>query len=245
MVPPHARRRDARGMTLIEIMMVIAIIGVVSAMAAATAQSIGARNAVQNAASEIGTRLQLARALTEQRGSNVVVMVYPSFQNKGTKSLTTGQGAIFIIEDVNGDWATSTGACDGTGTSDCGQTNFNPVTGKIVLTTSGKDRMIAAIYLEDYPQSAVRFGNATNATGTWPAPFSSFDDTTTTAGCTFCSSNKGTVIFLGDGGLQLLNGSGTAAARTGGLTLVGKTQALNNAYRYGLVSATGLVTLVK
>ncbi len=54
--------RSLRGFTLLELMIVLAIIGIVTAMAATSATAIGARNATQNAASDIGSLLQKARA---------------------------------------------------------------------------------------------------------------------------------------------------------------------------------------
>jgi len=244
---PALKTGRRSGVTLIEIMVVVAILGVITAMAATTAQKMGARNATQNAASDIGSVLQQSRVLAEQRGSNVVVMVYPTF-NKTGPSLTGGRGALFVYEDANGDFMTSNGACDGSGTTDCGYTNFNPVSGLIVPTTSTRDRLIQKIYLEDYPNKNVKFGNATSAASTWPLPFAGLDDSAIVNGCTFCSSNKGTIIITGDQEIQFLDGAGAAtAARVGALTLVpvATPPALTNSFRYGFVAATGLVTLVK
>jgi prepilin-type N-terminal cleavage/methylation domain-containing protein len=235
------------GVTLIEIMVVIAILGVIAAMAATTAQKMGSRNATQNAASDIGSVLQQSRVLAEQRGSNVVVMVYPTY-NKTGPSLTGGRGALFVFEDANGDFMTSTGPCDGSGTTDCGWTNFNPVSGRIVPTTTGRDRLIKKIYLEDYPNKNVKFGNATAAASTWPLPFATLDDSSIPSGCSFCSSNKGAVIITGDQEIQFIDGAGApTASRVGALTITPATTtpSLTNSFRYGFVAATGLVTLVK
>lgn len=232
--------RSSSGFTLLELMIVVAIIGIVSSMAAATAIQIGARNATQNAASDLSSILQNARARAEQRGSDVYVIVYPRMQKSG--ATTGGPGAIFVYEDANGDFLTGTGTCTGMGIADCSWNNFTPPSA-IYSPASSNDRLVQALYLDDYPKKNVQFGKSA---ATFAAPFAGIGALANTNGCSFCStSNKGAVVFTGEQQLRFLNNAGAPVAqRVAGLGVQGIDNP-DNTFLFGLVGATGLVTLVK
>lgn len=232
--------RPSRGFTLLELMVVVAIIGLVSSMAAATATRIGSRNATQNAASDLSSMLQKARARAEQRGSDVYVIVYPTMTRTGV--VTGGSGAIFIYDDANGDFLTGTGGCTGSAGPDCSWANFVPPT-NIVPPAASNDRLLEAIYLDNYTKKNVRFGKP--STTTFAAPFATISGAAANAGCSFCAAGKGAVVFTGEQQLLFLNNTGAPVAqRVAGLALQGVDNP-NNTFLFGLVGATGLVTLVK
>jgi hypothetical protein len=223
-------------------MIVVAIIGIITAMAASTAQKIGMRNAAQNAASDLSALLSKARARAEFRGGDVYVIIYPRMTAAG--AMTGGSGAIFLYEDMNGDFLTGTGPCDGSGTIDCSWANFTPPT-NIRSPTTSNDRLIDAVYLDSYQGKNVRFGK--QAATTWAAPFTGIAAAADSNGCSFCgtTTHKGAIVFTGEQMLRFLDDTGAPVAqRTAGLALEAKDNASNN-FLFGLVGATGLVTLVK
>ena len=234
-------RSSRAGFTLLELMVVVAIIGIVMSMAAATATQIGARNATQNAASDLSSLLQNARARAEQRGSDVYVLVYPRW-NKKLNVATGGSGAVFVFEDGNGDFLTSTGTCTGAGTTDCGWGAFNPPT-NIKPRTGSTDRIVQAHYLDDDPKQNAKFGKDTVA---FAPPFTAIGALADTNGCSFCGAGtKGAVVFTGEQQLRFLDASGLPVAqRVAGLAVQGVDNP-KNTFLFGLVGATGLVTLVK
>lgn len=234
-----------RGFTLAEAMVVIAIIGVISALAATTAQRIGARNATQNAASEISTLMQKARSRAELTGSDVYVIVYPNVRRSDGSA--NGRGALFVYEDTNGNFLSSTGTCAGTGTVDCGFGNFAPPN-NIRSPTTSADRLVDALYLDDYPKQNVKFGKL--ASTTYPSPFTSAGSSAGTTGCSFCSVlsgslRRGAIVFTGEQQLRFLDASGAPVSqRIGGIAVQG-VDSPDNSFFFGLVRSTGLVTLVK
>ena len=230
--------RTHRGFTLLELMTVVAIIGVVSAMSVSTFTQLSAQNATQSAASDIYSLLQSARSRSEQRGSDIYVVVFPGF-NKATSATTGGRGALFVYEDADGDFLTGTGSCNGT--DECSWTNFTPPN-DIRSAPTQRDRLLSTIFLEDYPKANVRFGM--DATKDWAFPFNSIGNDADATGCSFCSGDRGAVLFTDGQALLLDNTGAPLARRVGGMALQGVTNPTNH-FLIGFVRATGLVTSVR
>lgn len=240
--------RTTRGFTLLEAMIAVAIIGVIAALSVSTVANLGARNAKQNATNEILSLLQSSRTISEQNGSDVYVMVYPSLKLTwnathtrvaGGSFVDGGSGAIFVYEDVDGDFMVAdAGAGDCTGTSgECTWAEFDPTntSGKVYSATT--DRLVKVLDLADYPKKNVILGGT--STEQWPAPFSG----ATTTSCSFCTDNKGAIVFT-DGQALLVKGDGKLAGGVGGLTLRAVDNPLNES-RIAVVRGTALITLVK
>ena len=226
---------------MIEVVIALAIVGVLTALSITGAQALGARNATQNAAADLSTVLQGARARAERGGADVYVLVYPTMKKSG--ALTGGPGAVFVYEDLNGDFVQATGPCNATtNASNCGWANFTPPL-NIYPTPNSSERLIQAIYLEDYSKQNVRFGKATTVSFT--APFSAIGTAADANGCSFCSATRGAVVFTGDQQLRFLDGTGARVAqRVAGLS-VQSVATPANTFLFGLVAATSLVTTVR
>ena len=232
--------RASRGFTLLEAMIAVAIIGIVTAMSASTVSGIGARNAKQNAVNDVYSTLQMARARA-QNGSDVYVIFYPTMV-KATGALTGGSGAIFVYEDGNGDFRTNTGSCDGSAT--CGWAAFSPPNAikPGVFSATNPDKLLAKIYLEDYPKKNVQFFAGTHK---WAAPFSPIDTAANANGCSFCTSgNKGSILFS-DNQVVFLDSAGKSTGTAmGGFVLAAKDNNTNKTL-VGVIRATGLISLLK
>lgn len=239
------------GFTLVEVMIVLAIIGILMAMAAAAFDGIAFRNAAQNAASDLTGILQRARAQASARGSDVYVIVYPRWDRAANGSTSTGRGAVFVYEDTNGNFLSDTTSVTCTGTAaDCNWTSFNPATANIYPNpgTLGGDRLHEAIYLEDYPKKNVQFGRP--AALAFSPPFdtliASAQTNVNTSGCSFCDPPvRGAIVFTGDQQLRFLDTTGSQVAqRVAGLAIQ-SVKDPNNTFFFGLVGATALVSVVK
>lgn len=229
---------------MLEAMIAVAIIGIVAALSVSTLSGVGARNAKQNAANEILSLLQSARTISDQNGSDVYVMVYPSMKlkwNATHSKLTTGgattggPGALVVYEDVDGDFIGDGGTPDCSGSSgECSWSGFDPTAGSVYSATT--DRVVKVLDLADYPKKNVQFGGS--GTG-WTAPFS----TAATTACSFCANNKGAILFS-DGQAVLLNDVGVANGSVGGLALRAVDNTTNES-RIAVVRSTALITPVK
>ena len=186
--PPPASR--PRGMTLIEVMVIIATLGLLIAIGVTTWQRVTDQAPPHNAANDMVEAMQRARARAIETRSDVWMVVYPGF-NKRANTVTAGRGAWFVLEDA--------GAA-----SSLDYRQFDPVTGNL----SGPNaRLIESTYLENYggrvryrlPRSRIEMGQA-------DAPFAGLEITTS---CTFCTTgSRGAIVFAADGSIRFFDGSG-------------------------------------
>lgn len=87
-------RSTPRGFTIIELVIVVAIIGIVTGLAVTTLSAARPRQTVANAMAELQAIVHGARQQALARGNDVAVMVFPTFVNP-----LGGKGRIVVMED--------------------------------------------------------------------------------------------------------------------------------------------------
>ncbi len=252
-------RATSRGFTLLETMIVVTIIGIVSAMAVATLSGLGARNAPQNATNDVVSALQLARSLSLQNGSDVYVVVYPHMALKWLSGSTfsadpnaaEGRGVLFIYEDIDGDFLANpqppNTSCSGAPGESCHRSSWNPVAGQVYTQVAvGRDRLVKILEMERYPKKNVKFGATT--TTRWKAPYSGVTDSmaglVATTGCSFCTNRQGAILFSDGRAVTLDENWQVVGGPIAGLGLQGVTNP-DNEVLLAVVRSTGIVTAVK
>lgn len=200
--------KNRRGVTLLEVMVVCAIVAIIAAMALAGIQSVSANTTPQNAASRLSSALNFARDRAAERSTDVYVIFYPARDSSISGSANGGQGAFFVYEDRLLTFRGGAPAPTRT------YANFLPPNNVSGPVTEGF--LHEAVYLDQFPKRTVKFG----ATGlTFDAPFTGI----AAGDCSFCGgggvSRKGAIVFHSDGTSEFIDDAGATVAATGSTAL--------------------------
>ncbi|WP_141617754.1 prepilin-type N-terminal cleavage/methylation domain-containing protein [Myxococcus sp. AB036A] len=212
-------RRDARGMTLLEVSIVLAIIAVLAALAYAGYAQLSARAGPQNAAADLSGALAEARARAVDRQADVWLIIYPDINPEGQAG--AGNGAWFLLEDRLRDFGAPAGAG--------GQLSFDTFSPPLAIQPSAdQGRLMDSMYLDRYSQRTVRFGASGNLE--WTGIFEGLAPTD----CSFCSGapRRGAIVFRSDGSARFVNGAGQPVIPAGN-------GAVNRAASLALLSTDG------
>lgn len=216
-----------RGYTVIEMLVTVAIIGIILALAAGSWGSIGDRGSVRNAANDFHSALLNARQRAIERQTDVWVVIYPYINRAGVNDSTNNSGAYFIVQDSK-DLSFETYYKD----------TFNPP--GAIGPPAANGTLIEEVWLQDYPRKNARFLK-NNIAGAYKAPF----NTLTAAGCSFCDGPKtrGAVVFSGDGFARFLKNNATEdTTKTVSLSISSFKLPLENVF-LAVTGPTGFVTM--
>ncbi len=214
-------RRGARGMTMLEVCIVLAIIAVLAGLAYAGYARLSARAGPQNAAADLAGALAEARARAVDRQSDVWLIIYPNIDTQGQDG--AGNGAWFLLEDPQRAFGNAGGAGPNLQLS---YQNFAPP-GDIQPAVN-EGRLMDSMYLDRYTQRTVRFGASGKLQ--WDGIFAGLP----VSDCSFCNGNprRGAVIFRSDGSARFVDGAGQPI-------LPMDVGVVNRAASLGLVSTDG------
>jgi prepilin-type N-terminal cleavage/methylation domain-containing protein len=184
------RERRPGGFTLIEVLIVVAILGVTTGLALVAYGAVGQRGALQNAAFELQGVLSTARTRASSAGYPVWVVFYPT---GGRGTLRAGKGAFVVVEDRQGVFTRNPNGL------------FSLPFKVDVVGNTGT--VSAIFYLDDYGHK-VRFGALTpGRTDVYGAPFLGLAVQT----CSFCAGTdgpSGAMGFYPEGSARFVDGTG-------------------------------------
>lgn len=212
------------GFTLVEMMVVVAIIGLLAMLAAAGYERLGQKAALQNATFDLQGDLSWARSRAQERGSNVWVIIYPQGK-KG--SATGGTGAYFVYEDL-----TMRFAKPGLPTFGYDDFRVDNTFGPVIA----EGQLLQSRYLSDYRGGAISFARV--GTTAFAAPF----NTLTPVACSVCvgGGSRGAIVFTGDGTVRFYDGAGGLLSNANASLALGNTGD-NRGSIFGVSGATAFV----
>ncbi len=232
------------GFTLLETMVVVAIIGILASLSITTMEAGRGRTAPRNAAADLSGAIGLAKGRAMERGSDVWLIIYP---NRGTDTATAGNGAWFLYDDGDTNFgAAGTLDCTGATGTLCNYATFLPPA-KVNAAADSNDRLIDSTYFDNAATKNVRFGNTTDTTVKWGEPFGTattgLNAGSVTKDCSFCTgtgvARRGAMIFNGDGAVRFVDKDGNAQfSSTVGFSIQGVSSS-NQVTLFGIAAATG------
>ncbi|MCP3138953.1 pilus assembly FimT family protein [Pyxidicoccus xibeiensis] len=213
-------RRSERGLTMLELSVVLAIIGVLAALSFATYERLSVRTGPQNAAADLSGALSEARARAVDRQAEVWLIIYPDIDDQGVAG--QGSGGWFLVEDRRRDFGSTSAPPAG----HLRYATFTPP--GAVEPSPDQGSLVDAIYMDDYTRRSVRFGSTGQLV--WDGVFAGLAP----SACSFCTGTprRGAIVFREDGSARLVDGAGTTFVPTGA-------GAVQRAGSLGLVSSDG------
>lgn len=181
-------KRAARGFTLIEVVVTVAIIAVIAALAYTRLEPMKSRATLQGTAADVSALLHNARQNALATGRHTVVMFFPDQVNPDG-----GTGRIMVYEDAASNFFL-TGASPNFADWDATK-----------IAGVGSTALLAHV---DLPRG-VQLSLAGTSAPTFPAPFSAI----TASACGFCGTggdHRGAIRFDSRGRAAFFNGNGAA-----------------------------------
>lgn len=218
-----SRERRAHGFTLLEVVVTVAIVGILAALAAIGMQRFKPRANLSSSAAQLTALFNAARQNSLATGHDTVVMVFPQFQNP-----TGGTGRVVLYEDGNYNFFSTTAS-----------PNFSAFDPADPTTVAARGEVLETL---DLPLN-VTVGLGGIAAPTLAAPYNLI----AAAACSFCASGgdgRGAVVFDPRGRAHFYTASGASLALWGG-TVALQGPAGMAGYRMVIVtSATGSVRAI-
>ena len=212
---PWSATRSRRGFTLIELMVVVAIIGLLAALAVAFLPRFVRRAGVQASSADLLATIQEARSHALQSGRDTLVVIVGSAGNPDTcRRSSSDPNCVrwWMLEDAVA--AAGTVECAGavrcTAFDAATLAAFDPANPAAGGPAAGGDILVGSGGLDRH----VTLGRPARAPAALPPPLAGVD--VASSACTFCVAGappRGYVKFNADGTTQL---SGLAAGAAGG-----------------------------